>query len=70
MKKLEITVFALKLRFKALNQKVYSKNQIIESLQGILPEKKDKSPQKVGAKIIFLVGVKITILTILAILPG
>ena len=32
MKKLEITVFALKLRFKALNQKVYSKNQIIDSL--------------------------------------
>ena len=53
MKKLEIPVFALKLRLKALNQKVYSKNQIIESLQGILLEKKEKSPKKVGANIIF-----------------
>ena len=69
MKKPKIRIFLQKLYFKAFNQKVYSKNQIIESLWGIFQEKKDKSPKKVAAKLVLVVGVKFTILPTFAILP-
>ena len=69
VKKPETRNFAQKLNFKAFNPKVYSKNQIIESLWGIFLEKKDKSPKKVAAKLVLVVCVKFTILPTFAILP-
>ena len=69
MKKPKIRIFAQKLNFKAFNPKVYSKNQIIESLWGIFLEKKDKSPKKVAEILVLMFGVKFTILPTFAILP-
>ena len=69
MKKPQIRNFLQKLNFKAFNPKVYSKNEIIESLWGIFQEKKDKSPKKVAEKLVLMFGVKFTILPTFAILP-